>query len=283
MTPRVLFVGGEKGSWQVRGVQMANAMGARATQKPTDADWAWAQVVVLVKRAIHQWGETAQRFRIPIVWDVLDQWQQPEENGVPVAVHAAEVKRYAANYGVRTLIGATRAMADTVGGVYIPHHARPGLSPLPIREAVEIVAYEGNRKYLGAWLPVLERSCAARGWRFVVNPSSLAEADIVVALRDGVWDGPICREWKSGVKLVNAMAAGRPVITQDSAAQREIAAVGATLENPGFLDAALDYWTPVEHRQSAAEVSRDRALAYTRSSVANLYREHVLSLVRRAA
>lgn len=283
MTPRVLFVGGERGSWAVRGVQMADALGARAVVDPERHDWDWAQIVVLVKRGIDKYGEMAKRSRLPIVWDVLDYWQQPEENQKPIAEHVQTVLELASRWNVGTLIGATQAMAEAIDGVYIPHHSRPKLKHSPVREKVQVVAYEGTPKYLGSWKKAIEEICAARGWRFVVNPESLSEADIVVALRDGQWDGEICREWKSGVKLVNAQAAGRPVIAQSSAAFREIHPVGSTIDCVEHLSNALDFWSNYERRLSAAERCRDRALAYTLSSVAHLYREHVLSLARRAA
>lgn len=283
MTPRVLFLGGGKGSWAIRGVQIGTVLGARTTAAPTDDDWRWAQVIVLVKRAIFEHGARAATMGVPLVWDVLDFWEQPEENGRTVAEMTLRVRELAERYHVATLIGATQAMADAIGGVYIPHHARPRLKPLPVRSKVEVVAYEGTPKYLGAWKAILEESCTARGWRFVVNPASLNEADLVVALRDGRWDGDLCREWKSGIKLVNAITAGRPVITQPSAAVREIEPSGSIVETREQLDAALSLWAPLPQRQWAASIAQDRAFAFTRSSVAHLYREHVFPLARRAA
>ena len=47
------------------------------------------------------------------------------------------------------LIGSTQAMADEIEGVYIPHHYRPGLHARPVRDRIEVIAYEGTRKYLG--------------------------------------------------------------------------------------------------------------------------------------
>ena len=272
MTPRVLFIGGDKGSWQIRAVQMAQALGGRAVVDPERHDWEWAQVVVLVKRAIHRYGELARKSGLPIIWDVLDCWDQPEENGVLVAEYAEWVKERAARFRIDTLIGATQSMADAIGGVYIPHHARPKLKAQPVREKVEIVAYEGTKKYLGRWLPALQEACKARGWAFVVNPQSLADADIVVALRDGQWDGEICRQWKSGVKLVNAIAAERPVITQHSAAAFEINTPALPVENTADLDEALDIWTSHERRLQVAHDCAVLSRNYTLGAIAGMYR-----------
>jgi hypothetical protein len=84
------------------------------------------------------------------------------------------------------------------------------MMPNPIRPTVKMVGYEGGAQYLGSWLPFLEDACKARGWRFHVNPSSLAVLDIVVAVRDA--DGYAPRNWKSGVKLANAQGSGTPCI-----------------------------------------------------------------------
>ena len=104
----------------------------------------------------------------------------------------------------------------------------------------------------------------------MVNPPDLSAADIIVAFRDGVWDGWICREWKSGVKVVNAIAAGRPLISQDSAAVRELGPVGTVVEGPADLVRALDFWTPASTRAIATDqASADLNLA----AVAETYRQ----------
>ncbi len=273
MTPRVLFVGGDKGSWQIRGCQMAAALcNARAVVDPERHDWEWADTVILVKRGIEKYGDLAKASGKTVIWDVLDCWRQPEGNQVSVADYATTVREVAKHCGVSTLIGATQAMADVIGGVYIPHHARPKLRARPVREKVEVVAYEGTKKYLGRWLPALTDACQARGWRFVVNPDSLADADIVVAFRDGQWDGEICRQWKSGVKLVNALTAQRPVLNQESAAWWEIAPTGSVLIDASEVEDALDYWTPYERRRQAAEDGAALASAYRLGAIAGMYR-----------
>ena len=131
---------------------------------------------------------------------------------------------------------------------------------------------QGAAHYLGRWAGWVREACEARGWQFVVNPADLREADILVAFRDGQWDGWICREWKSGVKAVNAIAAGRPLITQDSAAVQEIRPAGSVVASPDDLGQAFDQWADVAARSVVAEVSRDRALAYRLESVATQYR-----------
>lgn len=277
----VLFVGGGAGSWQVRGIQLAAALGGRCTSSPTSSDWLWADVVVLVKRAIDTWGKAAADSGVPVVWDVLDFWVQPDENQRTEAEFVADVHSRRDRYRVSKVIGATRAMANAIGGSYVPHHSRPGLKRGALRSRVEVVAYEGTPKYLGSWLQALEAACAARGWRFVVNPPTVIDADILVALRGEKWDGWVCREWKSGVKYVNAIAAGRPVIAQSTAACREIGPTGAIVEAVSELESALDIASGA--RMLAFDLAGIRAKEFALASVAGNYRALLEDVVRAAA
>jgi hypothetical protein len=266
----VLMVGVGAGSWDVRGRQLGGALGARVCVAPTPDDFGWADVIVLVKRAMAVFGQQARQSGKPVVWDVLDIWQQPAQNTIAAPEATALVRRSC--WAGLTLLGATKAMADAIGGRYLPHHAWPGLTPAPARPEVRVVAYQGAPHYLGRWATWVTEACARRGWQFVVNPRDLREADILLALRDGQWDGWICREWKSGVKVVNAIAAGRPLISQDGAAVREIRPDGSIIHGPDSLAFALDHWADFHNRSVVAEASLDRWRAHRLESVALYYR-----------
>ena len=283
MTPRVLFVGAGKGSWLMRGCQMAEALGARATTQPTSDDWAWADIVVLVKRAVDTWGEVARETGRPLVWDVLDYWQQPEQNATPVLAIAEQIAAVRRRYRIRTVIGATRQMAEVIGGVYIPHQCRLGLAPTPPRSEATTVAYDGQVKYLGPWKAAIEAACARLSVRFVVNPPSLSEADVLVAFRGGVWDGPLCRQWKSGVKYVNAIAAGRPILTEACAAHEELVPPGLTVDSPARLEPALAQLLTREQRALAYAHGLRRASQFTAAAIAGQYRDLCRTVLRRAA
>jgi hypothetical protein len=280
----VLMVGsGSGGSWQIRGVQLGRALGARVTSSPTSTDFAWADVIVLVKHAIETWGQQAKQARARVVWDVLDVWAQPDDNGLLVHSMTVRVAEERTRVGVDLLIGATELMATQIRGAFVPHHARPGLSAPPVRPILTTVAYEGQRKYLGLWAKALDAACARIGCAFVVNPPSLAGADLIVAFRGGHWDGALCRDWKSGVKLVNALAVGRPVLTQPSAAFSEKHPPGAQIESPSALEAAIRAWQPLEVRQQAYTTAQKQASAYTIDTVAAGYRARLERVWRQAA
>lgn len=279
----LLIVGSGKGSWTVRGKQLGAELGARVTAWPTEADWHWAGRCVLVKRALLEHGSAAMQHRVPIIWDAVDFWQQPEANTFTREQAIRLARLWMEPYRIALVIGATQEMADDLGGLYLSHHSRPGLSPMPVRETAEVVAYEGTRKYLGSWHKALESTCARLGLRLVVNPPDLREADIVVAFRGEQWDGPICRRWKSGVKYVNALAAGRPVITQPSAAFNEIRPFGTAIEDVRELEAALTVYQSQAVRQAVADECATRATPYLLPHVARQYRAILQTAVRRAA
>jgi hypothetical protein len=267
----------------MRAVQLGGAIGARVTASPEAWDWDWADLVVLVKRAAIRWQAEARRLKVPVVWDVLDFWAQPEDNALPREAMIAKVKAIQEAAGVSVLIGATQAMAEDIGGVYLPHHCRIGLAPAPIRDRAEVVAYEGTPKYLGQWRLALERSCASLGMRFVVNPIDIRHADVLVSFRDGKWDGWACRAWKSGVKQVNALVAGRPVLAQASAAGDEIITTGITFESMSYLSDALATITRWEVREDALQQGLNRGQEYQLPSVARSYAEVLRQSARRAA
>ncbi|MEO8678154.1 MAG: hypothetical protein ABI665_03855 [Vicinamibacterales bacterium] len=278
----MLGLGNKPGSWQIRGQQLGAALDARATSTPNDADWRWADLAVLVKRSEPRFGPDARAAGVPIVWDALDCWRQPTDNGCTEAASRKILQAHQQAIKPALTIGATQAQAEAAGGVYLPHHSWPGLEPTSPRERVTTVAYQGNAAYLGNWLARVSLACGARGWQFVVNPRDLRDADILVAFRDGSWDGWMCREWKSGVKLVNALAAGRPIITQISAAAREITAAPVVLCDEGVtLDAALDMAAPLSMRQQVFEHCVAHAGAYRLPAVAARYRE-ILATMRTA-
>lgn len=264
----------------MRGQQLGEAIGARATSYPTRDDWAWADLAVLVKRSAHTFAALAHEAGVPVVWDAVDFWRQPTDHALGRVGALDILQKAIAAIRPVLVIGATQAMADACDGVYLPHHSWAGLEPTPPREHVQVVAYEGNPAYLELWHARIAKACTARGWRFEVNPADLSKVDILVSFRHGVWDGFMPREWKSGVKLVNAIAAGRPIIGQSSAALEEIHPPSTVVDEPfGHLDRAFDAWTPFEARAAAVLRCQELAPRYRLETIAAEY----TSILQRAA
>lgn len=268
------MLGSGKGSWEMRGLQLGAAIGARVTSLLSPADLAWADVIVLVKRALVSLGQQVAKSGKPIVWDALDFWQQPVQNTLKEAAAITLAQAHMRTVSPALVIGATDAMARALGGEYLPHHSWDGLVPTPPRARMKIVGYQGNPLYLGRRRQQIEQICAARGWTFVINPDDLSTMDVLVALREGPWDGWICRQWKSGVKVVNAIAAGRPLISQQTAATAELRPHGLRLETETAeeLAEALDVAGRLDMRQDAYEASKDYAPEFTLDAIADRYR-----------
>lgn len=269
----VLVTGkGTSGSWQIRGEQLGRAIGAEV--RPMALDVAPYDLAILVKRAPTELLERLHKASTPIVWDVVDAWPQPAGNDWDEKRCRGWMQEMVVRIQPAGIVAATEQMAQDcerfrVPVLWLPHHARPGLRTNPIRP-VRVVGYEGAEHYLGSWRAVVERECAARGWTFVVNPSELADVDIVLALRDASGYAP--RNWKSNVKLANAQGSGTPVVCCREAGYLETQC-GAErwADTPDELRAAFEALEPTEVRFAAAR--QLKAAAPSVDAVATRYLE----------
>ena len=279
----VLIAGKGRGSWEMRGVQIGAALGARVRTDPTDQDVAWADVVILLKKYAVQYAPQVHRAGKPIVWDALDFWSQPAQNRLDIPAAVVAFHQMKAAIKPAAVICATQKMADDCGGVYIPHHCRIGLTPTPPRERIQVVAYDGSERYLGIWESAIRKECAQRGWSFVINPPDLSKVDILVAFRDGMWDGPICRAWKSGVKYVNALCAGRPIIGQPCSAWREVMMGTIAIDCIDDLAGVFDSWSRMAVNASVRDRCHqfvvEQARQFTVDSVTDFYYRPLLTRV----
>lgn len=270
---KILVTGkGTSGSFKIRGVQLGAAIGADVVPMAEGA--AGYDLAVVVKRPRMDFLQRCRVAKVPVVYDIVDAWTQPEGNhwgrDQALAWLTAQIRliRPAA------IVAATNRMARDcaefgVPVLSLPHHHRPGIEGNPIREHVQTVAYEGG-DYLGNWKPFLQAECDRRGWVFRVNPGSLAEADIVVGLREA--RGYPVLAWKSNVKLANAQGSGTPFIGNGEAGQTETACgaeIFATTQRE--VADAFDLLTPAEVRRSVS--AKMRVAAPTIESIAAKYKE----------
>ena len=76
---KLLFTGrGTSGSWQIRGLQLAKAMGATAL--PQARDIGPYDMAVIVKRAEPDLVARIHAAGVPLIWDVVDAYPQPIGN-----------------------------------------------------------------------------------------------------------------------------------------------------------------------------------------------------------
>jgi hypothetical protein len=282
---RVLITGGgSSGSWQIRGVQLGQALGANVWPVATSAEG--FDVAVLVKRYQHDVVQAIHRAGVPLVWDIVDAWPQPRGNDWTRTDCLAWLRQQVAAIRPAAIVAPTLAMAAdcaqfNVPVLALPHHARPGQPINPVRDHVRTVGYEGGEAYLGHWRLALEAQCLQRGWRFVCNPPALADLDIVVALRASTGYAP--RHWKSNVKLANAQATGTPFIGSPEAGYLEQACGPERfVQTSEELASAFDALAPLVERRRTAE--RMRAVTWQLDAppqlpgVADIYREWLLQV-----
>lgn len=206
-----LFTGkGTSGSWQIRGQQMAQGIGAAI---PHCTDPKGFDAAVVVKRTPSPVIQSLRDYSIPWVWDIVDAYPQPAANGWTRAEAVHWIRYQVAQLRPDGIIWPNRKMMEDaeidIPQTVLYHHYRPDMRLNPIRKTIQTVGYEGG-PYLGRWADFLKSECQRRGWQFVVNPGELASLDVVVALRDP--SGYVPFSYKSNVKLANAHGSGTPFI-----------------------------------------------------------------------
>jgi len=282
---KILITGrGTSGSWKIRGEQLGQAIGATVMANAQSIKVFDAAVVV--KRAPLDLVTRIRAAGIPLIWDVVDAWPQPHGNEWDRKRCMAWLAGQIATLKPRAIVAATAHMAMDCAEFGLPvlalaHHARPGLVQNPVREQVATVGYEGAEAYIAGWRHAIEAECRRRGWRFVVNPGSLADVDIVLALRDATGYAP--RHWKSNVKLANAQGSGTPFIGCREAGYLEhaIGTAEKWADNPKELSRAFDALTPHAERDRAAGWMR--SVAPSLESVARTYRAWLESMCQKPA
>lgn len=281
---KILFTGrGTSGSWQIRGEQMAAALGPDA--RALAARWQLPQMaaedfVVVVKRIDDSHLKQLHAQGARIVWDVVDAWPQPQGNkwskDEALEWLAGQLQRIRPT----AVIAATNRMAKDCARFGVPvlwlrHHHRPHILPNPIRDRVTVIGYEGARNYVENWERLIRRECNRIGASFVMQPDHLADCDIVLGLRDHIGYPP--RQWKSGVKLANAHGSGTPFIGGREAGYLETATGAEYWADSGDeLRTAIDWLRDPTAREQVAD--RFRAKAYSVQQAAADLRAFLCSL-----
>lgn len=253
---------GTSGSWEVRGKQLGGAIGARVKPTATEADVQWADIVVVVKRPVHNFMPILAESGKPWVWDVVDFYPQPQCTKWNRNQAIKWVWKQVKAYRPTGVIWPNRQMAEDCSrnenDIVLYHHHWPGIQINPIREKVSVVGYEGSIKYLGKWEKELRRQCDVRGWNLFLNKGNHADWDICVAFRDSEFNGYVQKNWKSNVKLANAQGSGTPFIGAYECGYVETAS-GAELyaSSPSDIGPMFDLLEPLDARHAV----RDSLLA----------------------
>lgn len=276
---RVLVTGkgGTAGSWQIRGEQLGNAIGAEVFPRAEMAEIRGADLIVVVKRTppdlIKKIRQAGRRW----VYDIVDGWPQPYGNEWSREVASRWLRAHLIDLAPDAVVFPTSQMLTDSGwtgpALVLPHHAWPKYHAVQVEAQVRRVGYEGALSYLGHWHGHLERECAARGWELVLN-GDLASCQIGIALRCAT--GYPCGAWKANTKLANLQALGLPAVISPEGSYREF---GSGSEfgviEPGELGAAFDTLADYDLRVQISEAAQ--AAAPRLQAVASVFREWLCS------
>lgn len=240
---------------------MGEAIGA--TVRPNARDFDGHDIIVGVKRIDTPTLQAIRESGLPWVWDCVDAYPQPvcgewsrDQSIVWAREKISELKPDA-------IVWPNQRMAHDIQWdgpqLVLYHHGRSGVV-LPIRETIQNLGYEGSERYLGKYADWLPKACEKRLIRFHINPKHLGEMDIVIAVRDGQWNGYPQQMWKSNVKLANAQITGRPFIGHPEAGYLETAS-GAEVFVSGkdALMAAVDAMKDQQRRRDMSDTMLRKA------------------------
>lgn len=260
---KILFTGKpNKGSWQIRAVQMAEGLG-QCVPFATVHQCREADFIVVVKRTPPEVLRSVRASGRPWAWDAVDPYPQPLCSTWSRKQAIFWVREQVLELRPTVVCWANKKMSQDIDmeGVVIPHHHRPGTPCNPVRDRITLVGYEGSPKYLAEWAPALHMAAERIGAKFTDSPASLAECDVVVAVRGGPADCYATRQWKSNVKLANAHGSGTPFIGQKDPGYQETRAGGEIwVAKPDDLGPALETLALQKDRQKISENFRASAI-----------------------
>jgi len=286
MSPRILFTGNTSaGSWQIRGAQLSEAIGADSLLKALLPSMGKYDLIVYVKRPCVEIINAIQRSKKLFVWDIVDSWPQPEGNGWNKERATKWLVDCVQTMKPHAVICATEAMQEdllsriNIPCIALPHHASSWMTVNKIRDEVKTVGYFGREDFLDHWRNEIDAACIKRGWRFLINPQSMDLVDIGVAFRGGKWRGYATDRWKSNVKLANFQASGTPCVLSLENGYTETATGGEYFaRTPKELNMCFDWLAPKDTR---VEVQK-KLLSHNVhiSGIAERYKNFLYGLLR---
>lgn len=253
------------GSWKIRGEQLGNAIGADVVLGATIKMQQQYDRVIHVKRCgLVNPGNS--------ILDIVDAWPQPTGNRWSFG----HLKQWGEVYvkPFRACVAATEWMQkDLSTAFWLRHHHLPDIEENPIRGKVKAVGYEGSAKYLSGWEREILDQCNRRGWAFLVNPTRLSDCDIILGVRGDEWRGYSTDNWKSCVKLSNAIGSLTPFIGLPEKGYLETGAPFEQVTAPNDLSRAFDAMSDLGYRVGIAEEYKRLKGHFSLERVAQEYRE----------
>lgn len=278
---KVLVTGkGNRGSWKIRGEQLGSAIGATVKPMATYSDCESADVIVLVKRFPDELIATIRNSSRPWVLDIVDGWPQPcaweyEESIIWLKQTLHRLSPSAVVFGTEQMQVDAEFNRQSI---VLPHHSwcRYIEHTPSIKQAVAVVGYEGDLRWLGKWAGIVSGLCRRRGWLFQVN-GDMTKADIGIALRDG--GGYPARHWKPGTKLSNLHALGIPAVCSREAGYESVASGGECWIEKVSASALSDAFDFLDDKNTRLAISQQmRSKVITLGQVAAQYKTWLASI-----
>ena len=236
----ILITGtGHGGSWQIRASQLGKVLDAQVVPLANDIQISRADVVINVKHTVPN-----IKYATVSVLDIIDAYPQPTCMSCEKNACIEWGRRYCAPY-TYTIAATHKMQQDLKTDFWLRHHYRPGIIENQIKQNIKTIGYEGRSKYIGTYLPIIEQQCKIRGWQFVVNPINVADCDVILAIRDKPWKGYATDNWKSCVKMSNAIGSLTPLIALNEQGYQEtnlpFVAIQKATELSGVFDKISDF------------------------------------------
>lgn len=268
----ILITGkGTTQAWQVRAVQLGEKLGAQVVAKATIQQIKQADLVITVKHT----QPYIEHARISVL-DIVDAYPQPNSAIWTADQSISWCKNYTKQYTYT--IAATEKMKQDIGSdFWLRHHYRPGLNENQIRQNIQTIGYEGSARYLGEYLPIIEQQCRRRGWQFVVNPIDISTCDVLLAVRDKAWRGYATDNWKSCIKMANAIGSLTPFIAISECGYRETNLPFIAIDKPSDLISALDKINDFNLRSDIAQQYKQAKPYYSLETIGQEYKKWLIS------
>lgn len=274
---RILVTGrGGAASWTIRGEQIGAALGATVKPNATIVDMNAHDVILVIKRVPPEMLRALHHCGRPWVYDIVDAYPQRTAEPMSKRQSLRWLHDWLGVLRPTSVIWPTQRMQvdGGGGGRVVYHHARPGIAANPIRPTLGVIGYEGSMRYIEHWQAHIIDECRRRNMTFLINPTRMADVDVVLAVRDPAWRSYATQNWKSNVKLANAQASGTPFIGHLESGYFETHC-GAEYwaEHPSEIGRSLDWMLEQSARQSIRDRMRVAGDVLTLGNMAEQVRE----------
>lgn len=281
------------GAWQIRGEQIAHMRDNwKARNKPSNNELEACDILCVVKKPDLKLIEKARRLGKIVIYDIVDSWAQPKDDEKYQTKQAAIdlFSKMWSGINADGYIFPTQRMQDELGflvenAITIYHHHWPQISINPVRPEVKRFGYEGA-DYLGNWGPIFNAVAAERNIEFITNPDCISDLDVVVLARGGSHGSYLSRNYKSNVKLANALASGTPALVHYDEMSAHDTDAGDVLffnDSPDSFARQLDKLK--NDYQMRREIHRNflkNAQKFSISSIANSYDDYFTWILAQA-